>query len=207
MADQELFPGQKREAVFDIEQVKALASPPRSEVFWSFSNKVPLSVAEVARSIGKTAQSVHYHAGELEAAGLLLPVGTRKRRSRTEILYVHTARGFKSQGKHGSPEYRQYSHKAFVAMVRDMARENATLHRAVDVDPDFADYFSFSRRTLLLTFEDALKIRARLSEIAAELTDSPANEPRLRFNVITYISPKADASKEIVRRKPKKPKA
>lgn len=50
-----------------------------------------MSVSDIAKEIGKSAQTVRYHVNALIELDLILVVDERKRRSRTENLYVRKA--------------------------------------------------------------------------------------------------------------------
>ncbi len=87
------------------EQKKAVASPLRMEILGLFVDRKPLSVAEIAQQMGRTATGIHYHVGFLEKAGLLRRVGRQKSGSRPETLYEPVADVFKMEQKRdASPE-------------------------------------------------------------------------------------------------------
>lgn len=189
------FPGQEELIRFDLEQVKALASPQRNEVFWAFNKDDPTPVAAIATALGKSAASVHYHVHELVRVGLLMSVGTRKQRSRIEQLYVHAAADFIGRGVTAPKEYRRYIYEGFAAMARAMTRENLALHRALDEDPNIVGFHSYNRRSLRLTVEDARELRRRLNEVVDRFEDSSDPEHAKRVTVIAYISPTMAESK------------
>ena len=54
----------------------------------------PGSAAEVARTLGETAQRINYHLKALEKAGLVQRVGTRQVRNLVEVLYRAIAKTF-----------------------------------------------------------------------------------------------------------------
>jgi DNA-binding transcriptional ArsR family regulator len=189
------FPGQAIRQEFTLEQVKVLASVARSEVFWTFSPSEPRSAGEIAREIGKSAPSVHYHVQELTECGLLIAVGTRKRRSRVEALYVHAAANFLSQGTKAPKEYRENSHRAFAAMTRGLAVENAALHKAVDVDAGIGDYYILHRRGLRMTHDEAIELRRRLAEVLREFKSSEDPDADIRVNLFACLSPTSATSK------------
>jgi hypothetical protein len=72
MEDRPLFAGQVERLEFDLEQIKAIASPARSEVFWGYSSREPSSVQEVAQGMNRSTGTVHYHTNELVRVGLLI---------------------------------------------------------------------------------------------------------------------------------------
>jgi len=78
-------------------QRRAFTSPLRMELISMFLDRDPLSVAQMAKRMGRTATSLHYHVGVLEKAGLLERVGTRRAGRRSEALYLPAADLFEVQ--------------------------------------------------------------------------------------------------------------
>lgn len=164
-----LFPGQVEKIVFDLDQVESLASPIRNEVFWAFAAEEPASVSEVAHGLDKSPQTVHYHVAELVRVGLLLAVDERKRRSRTEKLYVRAAVSVFSQGRTSSKEYRRHALRGFAATTRTMVRETEKVQQAMDEDPSILDINFYRRITVRVAPEKAKELKERLSELLAEV--------------------------------------
>ncbi len=78
--------------VRDVERLGALAHPMRVQILEAL--RQPASAAAVARSIGQPRQKVNYHLKELEAVGLIEPVGERRVGNFVESLYRAVARTF-----------------------------------------------------------------------------------------------------------------
>ncbi|OCT14730.1 ArsR family transcriptional regulator [Paenibacillus pectinilyticus] len=74
------------------EQATVLLNPLRSEIIAQLLE--PGSAAEVARTLGETAQRINYHLKALEKAGLVTRVGTRQVRNLVEVLYRSIAKTF-----------------------------------------------------------------------------------------------------------------
>lgn len=193
--DRKGFPGQVDRAEFDLAQVESLASPVRGEVFWSFAKEHPLSVAEVAAGIGKSAQTVHYHVNELVRIGLLIVVDTRRQGARTEKLFVHAAKIFVSQGARAPREYRDHAVRGFQAITRTMGRENEALHRAVDVDPSIMDFGLYWRETVRLTPERAVELKQKLRAAISEALQYEAGEDGTRVTLSVYMAPTIQESR------------
>ncbi len=83
------------------EQRKAVASPLRLELLGLFIDRKPLSVAEIAERMGRSATGIHYHVRVLEKAGLLRCVGQKRSARRPEALYKPVADVFKMQQERG----------------------------------------------------------------------------------------------------------
>lgn len=76
----------------DARQIQALAQPLRVDVLEAL--REPDSAAGVARTIGKTRQSVNYHLNALKQVGLIRHTGERRRGNFMEQLYQSVARRF-----------------------------------------------------------------------------------------------------------------
>ena len=81
------------------EQRKAVASPLRIELLGQFIDRKPLSVAEIAERMGRSATGIHYHVRVLEKAGILRRVGQQRSGRRPEALYKPVADVFKMEQK------------------------------------------------------------------------------------------------------------
>lgn len=160
-----LYPGQVERLEFDLDQLTAIASAPRSEVFWTFRSDEPLSIAEAAREMGKPAASVGYHVNELVRVGLLIVVGQRRSHSRTEKLYVHAGLQCYGRGHPMTPEYRRQGARGFSAILRMFARERAALHRVLPHRMDLGDFCLFSVFSIRLKREDALELREEMRSV------------------------------------------
>lgn len=74
------------------EQATVLLNPLRGEIIAQLLE--PGSAAEVARTLGETAQRINYHLKALEKAGLVKRIGTRQVRNLVEVLYRSIAKTF-----------------------------------------------------------------------------------------------------------------
>jgi DNA-binding transcriptional ArsR family regulator len=75
--------------VSDLDALQALTHPVRLKMLELL--REPASGAEVARAMGEARQKVNYHLKELEAAGLVRPVGERRKGALTEQLFEAVA--------------------------------------------------------------------------------------------------------------------
>ena len=82
-------------------QRAALASPLRLEILGLFSGGEPLAVADMARLMGRTANSLYHHVGLLEKAGLLRRRGVRPKGKRHEALFCPAASRFDLEAEKG----------------------------------------------------------------------------------------------------------
>jgi len=79
------------------EQRRAIASPLRLELIGLFIDPEPLSVAQIAKRVGRPATAIHYHIRLLEKAGLLRRAGEQRSGRRSEALYRPVADVFKME--------------------------------------------------------------------------------------------------------------
>ena len=156
------YPGQAEKLTFSREQLMALASAPRSQVLWAFNESEPLSVAEVATIIGKSPQSVHYHVNTLADLGLLLPVETRKKRSREEKAYVHAARGLFTPAPPIPKGYADPLSSGFAAIMRQAIREKTLVLRVLEEDASIQPFNAFRTCNAMISAEDAQAIKTML---------------------------------------------
>lgn len=191
------FPGQEDELYFSLEQVKTLASAIRSEVFFSFTAFDPTSVADVARGLGKSAQTVHYHVNELLQAGLLIAVGERTKRSRTEKLYVHQAvLNYTRHPAEVNAEYRAEMTKSFNAITRSMARERAYAVQAVVNDPSLAVFVAYRQRLVRVSsHEKALALRQHMHRCLEELEALHEPDGEFLVHCALYQAPTMSTSR------------
>ena len=86
------------------EQRRAVGSPLRLEIIGLFTERKPLSVAQIAQGMGRPATAIHYHVRVLEKAGLLRQAGRKRGARRPEALYIPTADVFKLEHRRDAPE-------------------------------------------------------------------------------------------------------
>lgn len=86
------------------EQRRAVASPLRMELIGLFLERRPLSVAQLAERMGRSATALYYHVGLLEKAGILKRAGKRRSGRRAEALYLPVADMFKMEQEGGNTE-------------------------------------------------------------------------------------------------------
>jgi DNA-binding transcriptional ArsR family regulator len=73
-------------------QMRALAASTRQEIVDMLPRMGTVSVAELARALGRPADSLYYHLHVLTNVGLVLSAGSRTRNGRSEALYRAVAR-------------------------------------------------------------------------------------------------------------------
>ena len=193
----ELLPGQVERIEFNLDQAKCLASFPRSEIFWSFSQLGPMSISEIAKGLGRSANATTYHVNALVEAGLLIVAGERRKNRRTEKLYARAALSFMSVGFKGSPEYRGYAVQQFAAIMRAMVRENALLHDSYEADPSMIDFYLFRRHSIRISRERAQEFRDVIVAAFREFALADV-EGDTSVSVAIYMSPTVAESRRVM---------
>jgi|GEM_PF-1441352 len=196
MKDQSLYPGQVQTAFMTMEQIRTLSSVVRSEVFWTFSDREPMSSKEVAIAIDRSPPTVRYHVNELIKAGLLLAVETRKRRSRTEEAYVHSVRALFSGLPPHEPEYEAEIHRGFAALLRAMERERRISFATLNLEPEQRFRQVFRRSYLKLTPKQAGEFREKLLELLEEYSHLEEGPGAERLSAVLYLVPSIASTKK-----------
>lgn len=183
-----LWPGQVELIEFNLEQARAIASSSRSMVFWTYNSRTPLSVAEVGKIIGKSAQSVRYHTNELLKVGLLVVAETRRRHARTEEAYVRAAVKLVTLGPPVSPEYDMERRRGFQSMWRRFDRDRAAAFQLEDIDKKYRLPHHFWIETARLSPEDLRQFRIEATELVEKFA-ARDREDGIRASLVTLSTP------------------
>jgi predicted transcriptional regulator len=196
MAERTFWPEQIGYGIYTLEQVKALSSAVRAEVYWSFAAEQPMSTLEIAQMLKRSPSTVRYHANELIKVGLLIAVETRKRRSRTEEAYVHKIVEAFTAKAPWEPEYMEEVNRGFDSILRGMSRERRLGYEVSNLDPDFYNNIFYNRYTVRLSPTNLAKLRKKLREIMVEF-DQLDDPKGLRIQYSSYVCP--DRSESMAR--------
>jgi len=185
-----LWPGQVEELFFDLEQVRTLCSPIRSLVFWSLDSYEAKSATDLCAEIGRTAQTVRYHLAALLKLDLILPMGTRRRRSRTETLYVRKARRSFTRSD-GTEAYNRCIVRSLKLETQKLARETAYFYGWREHDPKSAVFSGYRQFHMRLTAERAQKLKDDLRDIlfAASFDQVAPEEGGTEIHAFTMVVP------------------
>lgn len=188
-----LLPNQIERLEINLEQMRGLSSTVRADVFWSFHAIDQKSVNDVAKELGKSAQTIHYHVNALVKVGLLVPGETRRKRSRTEQLYVRKARTSVDPSVGASEEYNRYRARAFKLETQRMVVEDSHFWGMLEQDPEIIHFSVFRKYRLMLTKERASKLRWDLVKVLLDAVrdHTPASEGGVQVNSIVYMKPTA----------------
>lgn len=178
MAEKPLFPGQVEQLFYTLEQLRATTSVARTTVLWGFNEHTPLSVAEVARVIGKTPQCVHTHVKKLVEVGLLIAVETRKKRSRTEKAYVYAARELFTPPQPCPPEFLGPMNERFANFMRNSIREMELARSVMQHDNTYGAFAIMRYYNIIVTEEEARAIRAYMLSCMKKASEMHSGEGR-----------------------------
>lgn len=174
------YPEQTDLLELNLDQIRVLSSSACSEVFSAFSPLEPLSAREIGKEVGRSAAAVHEHVDKLLDVGLIVPVETRKRRSRVETLYVH--KGLITRfviAKQNREALEAYADR-FKAQMRLAERQFASAMDAASVEKSIVDFLAYKWVTGYLDRASALRLKEAINQIQALMEESRATEPSQR---------------------------
>jgi predicted transcriptional regulator len=199
------FKGQVELLELDARQIRAISSVACDEVYETLSNKEPRSIREIADEIGKSPASVNEHMAKLVRVGLAVSVGTRKRRSRTEKLYVTRAMTDRLVSEKHTWETIKVYFKRFQGQMRLLIRQHEAAQQAVRRDRSFVAFMSFRMRSVYLSPEHALLVKQKFSELSmlvADLNEADADaraaSGHVRVNVSLLMFPTVHESRKVL---------
>jgi DNA-binding transcriptional ArsR family regulator len=115
----------RRGVIAQPAQIAALASPARLELVDSLHTAGPTSIAELARLLGRTPQSLYYHVRQLQRLGLIVAVGQRRAGRRPEAVYDLPARPLQLRYRAGRGPAAVATVRTARALLRLAARDFA----------------------------------------------------------------------------------
>lgn len=188
MPPTKLWPGQVEKGYFTLDQVRALSSVVRAEVFWAFSGVEPRSTNDVAEAIRRTAPTVRYHVNELLKANLLMVAETRKKRSRTEEAYVHrTIWGYTPRPPFDK-EYLAQMNRGFASIMKAMDKERAAALIVSNEELAYYDGTVFRHAFLRLSPEKINEMREKLNKVVYEYLDDE-DEEGMAMHIVGFMAP------------------
>lgn len=176
----QLHPNQLELQVLTPKHLEVLASYAAAEVFAEMGPYKPRAIREVAANIGKTSASVGEHVKKLVEVGLLIQVGTQKRRSRIEALYVHGAIDYRLEpAGYPEPERSLYIER-FLGQMRLLGRQHTAFQNAAYSDDIFSKFYAFDTQYVFLSPEKMELVRDKFQEFIQFALDHNELDPDLR---------------------------
>ncbi|MDI9637414.1 ArsR family transcriptional regulator [Kamptonema cortianum] len=175
-----VHPDQTEFEDFDVVYLTALSSFAALDVFQASMRTEPFSVREIAQELGKSPAAVGEQVAKLVEAGILFKVGTRKRRSRTESLYLPRSYQWLSNLSGYTKEEFDAHAQMFRCQLKSMDRQFEALHEALAHDPDFEQFVITRHSTGKLHKSKLNKIveaATALREMVDEALDSELSDP------------------------------
>ena len=171
------------------EQLRALASPVRHRIVAAFEALGRCSVRDLAEHMGVAPESLYYHIGRLESAGLIVPAGKRPTDRRLAQLYELVSRDVEVRVEGSSPDLRE----AYGEMAGALLRWAGRAHAAALDDPGVRQGGAARQRTLVqfhprLRDAAVAELNRRIEELETFLRDheDPAGVP---YAVTVVVSP------------------
>lgn len=160
-----------------------------------------MTVAVIAKLVGKSPQTIHHHVNILLANDLLLATGTQKKRSRLETLYVWKYVTCSSQRVGATPEYLQQTIAMFNSVTRNMVREFEGMYQLFPEHPQFADLNSFYAYHMTFDPDQMSEVRQVFRETIAKLSAiGDKSKSGNRYHIVTFAFPTNPAQKKMVGR-------
>jgi DNA-binding transcriptional ArsR family regulator len=187
--------------VRDAERLGALANPTRVQILEAL--REPASAAAVARRIGQPRQRVNYHLKELEAVGLIAPVGERRVGNFVESLYRAVARTFLV-----SPEVtwagprraealgRQHSLQTLVLLGERLQRDAALLLDRAAFDGDEIASASVIAEARFASEDEREAFLSEYLRTTAKLLDKYGRREGAAYRVVLAAYPEAEGGSE-----------
>lgn len=174
------FEGQIEYLEFNEEQLEAVSSVACDEVFSAMSAMEARSVREIADEIGKSPAAVSEQIAKLVRVGLVLQVGTRKRRSRTEALYAGASLIDKIRLPKHPKRFLELMLKRFEAQMRRLARQFGAANIALCQDRSFSAFMMAHTYIAHLSPESSLVVKQKVNELLDLVGQLDEHDPDMR---------------------------
>lgn len=170
------------------DQLKALSSPQRAEIFQRFRAMEKASVSEVAGEMGCSPESIAYHVRTLVKVSLLKPIDTRSTKRRAEVVYAPTATSYRLPTQSDDPVGHQLSHKVVIAGLRQTRLNFQRVSEAISTDhPELATKLHVVRTQIRLNAADQAKF-FELIEAASEFARIASTTADKESDLLTWMS-------------------
>lgn len=176
------YPDQIANLELELKHIEVLASAPCSEVYATIGPEEPIAIREIAVEVNRSTAAVGEHITKLLSVGLIIPVGTRKRRARTETLYVRSCVDYHVNSRKLTPEAREAYITRFRCQMRQVDRYHSNAQRTFAVDESLVDYFSYRWQVGYMTRENAIKFKEEIKEFHARFVSLLEDNPEVRKN-------------------------
>ena len=179
-------------AVLTAEQLRALASPVRNEVYARLRALGRASAGDLGGELGRSAEAVHYHLRELVRVGLIREAFRRPTQRKPESVFEPTADSVRLPDPRKSPKIAELNRRAVLAGMRMVMRGYDAASRRAARAPRAAEpdgRIHVVRLNVRLAEQDARELFRRIEEIARFADERRAPEGagiRLHWHSVVY---------------------
>ncbi|MEZ5954685.1 MAG: helix-turn-helix domain-containing protein [Hyphomonas sp.] len=115
------------------DQLEVLASTVRSDIIDHLVGRGPMSIKQLAASLGRQPSSIYYHMEMLQKVGLIVEAGTQVSNRRTEVLYQTPAPRIRMKKAIRNPDNHELIGKMVGVLNRQSQRdfEQGLMHPAM----------------------------------------------------------------------------
>ena len=170
--------------------MEAVISPLRQDILDAFTAIGPCSVKQIARQLGKPADSIYYHMRRLLEVGLLKVIGTRETTRRDEFIYDVPAEKLELCYDLGDPDNVDVVLRITSSMLR---RAQKNFEQAVELEsvkPTGPERnFRVMGGMLWLSKEDLREVNRHLNAILDLYGRPPAGKAHQLCAITSIISP------------------
>lgn len=190
--------------LLNLDQLRVLSSVACNDVMSAFHPFSPRSARDVGEQIERSPASVSEHVEKLLEVGLLIKAGTRKKRSRTEQLYLPAGKviRFRMQGQ--SPAALDAYMDRVRGKLKSVERNFSDFLSLVPQDETILDFLLYKTYTVHLDREAALRLKIAvddLLELLKTYAEAEIHDGTKRYNFMAVGLPTA----EELRKEKKKP--
>ena len=146
-------------------QLRALASPVRSQIMDILRQGKEMSVSELASLVGASGSATHYQVDRLVEVGLVVCSGKRRVGPRSEAVYRSVSTRIQIPARRESPEYMEALLALVTTALRKVEREIVEAHRAKSGSQDSPAVRVVERKGYVKP-EDLPRLYALLKEAA-----------------------------------------
>jgi predicted ArsR family transcriptional regulator len=164
----------RQELKLNAEQMLCLTSPVRNQLYAHLRARGQATVAELAKDMGRSPESVHYHVKELLKAGLITEAFRRPAPRKPEVVYESAAKNISLPKPDETPELRAASMHMVLSGLKVVAKgyRNALLQE----NPRARRYTHVLRTVVTLSEKDAEEFIQRLEDAVRFATEHSTEE-------------------------------
>lgn len=170
-------------------QLRALASPARSELLSALEQFGPQSASELAIQLGRKVKGLYYHLQALDAVGLIRVREVRKGTRRDEAVYELAGPVPQVNPLELLPDQREQMADSISALLRYVDREVQRAYGAMDQQPELTEFVQVMRESGNLDEKTLGEVRALLAEALRKVKENHSPGAGRRFGLTVVVSP------------------